>query len=211
MGRCAGSGGSSGLLGAGASSPPAGPGLAVVPSLAHWHEGGKGHLPRVAEVTRSQPGTVGFSQLAGDISGAGGAGGALAESLWLLEDRASVSPSLEQAGPSSACSDLTARCVPWAVLGCRVLRGGAWWEARLVGRVLGMLGAVCKPSAPSRRGGRSHWSLLLGFCRVGGVCHAVEHRGYHRDSSMPGNPREKGGWPGCARVLQQQHRDTSAP
>lgn len=61
-------------LGAGASSPAAGPGLAVVPRLAHGHEGGKGHLPRGAEVC-SQPGTVGFSHLAGDVSRADGPGG----------------------------------------------------------------------------------------------------------------------------------------
>lgn len=118
MGRCAGPGGSSGLLRAGASSPPAGPGLAVVPSLAHWHEGGKGHLPRDAEVPCSQPGTVGFSHSAGDVSGAGGTEAALAESHWLLKECASVFPSLEQAGTSSAHST-------WLPGGCRGLCRGA--------------------------------------------------------------------------------------
>lgn len=210
MGWCAGSGGSLGLLGAGASSLPAGPDLAVLLSLAHWHEGGKGHLPRGAEVAHSQPRTVGFSHLAGDVSGAGGAGGALAETLWLLKERASVSPSLEQAGTFFAHSNLSTRWVRGLCWGAGCCTG-ARWEARLVGRVLGMLSAVREPSAPSWRGGSSHWSLPLGICYAGGVCCAVEHRGYHRELSMPGNPREKGTWPGCAHVLQQQHRDTSVP
>lgn len=74
----------------------------------------------------------------------------------------------------------------------------AWWEARPVGRVLGMLSAVCEPSAPSQKGGSSHWGLARSICRAGGVCRAVEQGGYHRESSMLGNPREKGGGLGCA-------------
>lgn len=49
MGWCAGSSGSSGLLGAGASCPPAGPCLAVVTSLVLWLEGGKGCVPRAVK------------------------------------------------------------------------------------------------------------------------------------------------------------------
>jgi len=133
------------LLGAGVSSHPAGPGLAVVPSPARWHEVGKGHLPRGAEVACSQPGTVGFSCLAGDISGAGGAGGLL------------LSPS----GCSGVCLSfpfgagchllcpLRAGCQVGAVAvtRCRALCGGMV-GIRSVGRVLGMLSATCKPSAP---------------------------------------------------------------
>lgn len=49
------------------------------------------------------------------------------------------------------------------------------------------------------------WHLL---CQRGLLCCAAQGI-YHRESSVPGNSRDGGGWLGCAHVLQQQHRDTS--
>lgn len=63
------------------------------------------------EIACSQPGTVWFSHLAEEISGAWGFEGVLTESLWLLKEHASISPSLKQAGTNSSLSKLAARWV----------------------------------------------------------------------------------------------------
>lgn len=172
--------------------------------------GAKGICPGVWKSHAPNSGPWGFPTWQETFPGQVVLGGALAETLWLLKECASVSPSLEQAGTFSAHSNLSTRWVRGLCWGAGCCTG-ARWEARLVGRVLGMLSAVREPSAPSWRAGSSHWSLPRGICYAGGVCCAVEHRGYHRESSMRGNPREKGTWPGCAHVLQQQQGDTSVP
>lgn len=71
----------------------------------------RGWLPRGMEIACSQPGTVWFSRLAEEISGAWGFEGALTESLWLLKEHASISPSLKQAGTNSSLSKVAARWV----------------------------------------------------------------------------------------------------
>lgn len=166
MGRCAGSGGSSGL------------GRAPLPLARAWllcqgwrmgTRGAKGVCPGVRKCAPN-PAPWGFPTWQEMFPGQTALGGTLAESLWLLKERASVSPSLEQAGTSSACSYLAARWVLWAVQGAAQ---GARWEARPVGRVLGTLSAVQEPPAHSWRGGSSHWSLPRSVCRARGVCHST--------------------------------------
>lgn len=73
------------------------------------------------EIACSQPSTVGFSHLAEEISGAWGIEGALTESLWLLKEHASISPSLKEAGTTSALSKLAVGWVWRTVLGA-----GCW-------------------------------------------------------------------------------------
>lgn len=82
---------------------------------------------------------------------------------------------------------------------------GTQWEVGLVGRVLGMLSAACELSARSWMGSSSHWSLPHSICHARGICRAVEHREYHREPSMPGNPSEKVD----GQAVWQQDRDTS--
>lgn len=193
-GRCARSGGSSEL---GRAPPPSGPGLALVSSLAHWHEGAKGICPGVRKLHAPKPSPWGFPTWQETFPGQAALGGSCR--VPLAAQGTCLSFPFFGAGLYFLCP-LQPGCQVGA-MGCAGVQGpaqGARWEARPVGRVLGMLSAVCEHSAPSQKGGSSHWGLARSICRAGGVCHAVEQGGYRRESSMPGNPREKGGGLGCA-------------
>lgn len=81
--------------------------------------------------------------------------------------------------------------------------GEAWWEARPVGRVMGMLTCVCEPSAP-----------FQGAAVATGVCHAAFAMLWGTGTSQGAISAGKSEGmrqmvAGLCHVLQQQHRNTS--
>lgn len=182
---------------AGAGSPPTGHGLAVVPSLVHWHEVGRGCLPRGTEIACSQPNIMEFSHFAEEISGA-------LRGLLLAAQGTCLNFSSFEAGWHQLCHlQVGCHVHVQGYAGCRVLWGKHGGKPGQWAGSWGCLLLCMIPQHPFRRAAVAT-----------GVCHPAFAMLWGAGTSQGAisagkSERKRQIMAGLCHVLQQQHRNMS--